>query len=141
MAVRVRVRLTPIAGRPARPAQAVAVANSGYEGGSPGAILPERLAARLGLWPPPAGARVARFESPGGAFEMTAIPGALRCALAESRGVAVLAEAVVSRRETEVVMNDALVEALGIELVAVHRGIYRVGPRGKMRRSPKPRHW
>jgi hypothetical protein len=49
-------------------------------------------------------------------------------------------DAVIAHRETEVVMNDALVEALRIDLVAVHRGLYRVGPRGETRRSAKPQH-
>jgi hypothetical protein len=48
---------------------------------------------------------------------------------------------VLTEHETEVVMNDALVEALQIELVRVHRGVYRVGPRGPLRRSARPRYW
>jgi hypothetical protein len=63
-------------------------------------------------------ARVARFESPAAAVD-----------------------AGIAHRETEVVMNDALVEALRIDPVAVHRGLYRVGPRGETRRSAKPEHW
>lgn len=142
MAVRVPLRIIPTAGERQEAAlQAVAVANSGYESDRPGVLLPVRLATRLGLWPAPAGARMDRFESPGASFEMTTIPDAVRCSLGRARGPAILAEAVVSERETEVVMNDALVEALRLELVAVHRGLYRVGPRGRTRRSLKPQHW
>lgn len=67
MAVRVRVRITR--GRAAGASiETSAVANSGFEAEHPEALLPVAVAARLGLWPPPAGARADRFESPAAPF-------------------------------------------------------------------------
>ncbi|MGH7822257.1 MAG: hypothetical protein ACREQ9_21050 [Candidatus Binatia bacterium] len=142
MAVRVRVRIVSLAGaREKAVVETVAVANSGYESDTPGALLPVRLASKLGLWPAPAGARVDRFVSPIGASELMTIPGAVRFSLAGVRDGAVTSDAVIAERETEVVMNDALVEALELDLVAVRRGLYRVGAKGRLRRSAAPRHW
>jgi hypothetical protein len=118
----------------------VAIANTGFESAAPEVLLPVRAAERLGLWPPPRGARAERFESPGATFSMVAVRKALRVSLAESARE-VVAHAVISERETEVVLNDHLVEALHLELIAPARGLYRVGPKGRLRPSDAPEHW
>lgn len=53
----------------------------------------------------------------------------------------VVANAILAEQEHEVVLNDWLVEGLRIHLVAVGRGLYRVGPRGRLRRSEKAEKW
>lgn len=141
MAVRVRVKMSP-AGRSRRASvETVAVANSGFESASPEVLLPIRGAERLGLWPPPRRARVERFESPAASFPMLLVARAVRVSLASHPRLAVIASAVISERETEVVLNDHLVEALRLELIAPARGLYRIGPRGCLRASDPPETW
>jgi hypothetical protein len=140
MAVRVRVGITRATSSRSRVIETVAVANSGFEARDPEILLPVRAAERLGLWPPPAGAHAERFESPAASFSMITIPGAVRVSLSGSvRGTR--CTVVVSERETEVVLNDQLVDALRIELVAPGRGLYRVGRHGRLRRTEEPEPW
>ena len=141
MAVRLRVRIERTAAGKAPAIDTVAIANSGFEAGRAEVLLPVRVAERLGLWPPPRGARAERFESPAATFSMVTVARAVRVSLARERRSGVACDVVMSERETEVVLNDRLVEALHVELVAVGRGLYRVGPRGRLRRSDAPERW
>lgn len=50
-------------------------------------------------------------------------------------------ESEFHERESEVVLNDSLVEALGIQLLATRRGLYRIGVRGRIRKSENPERW
>lgn len=140
MAVRLRVRIRA-AGRRQAPVDTAAVANSGFESEEPEVVLPRSVAKVLGLWPPPSGARTDRFESPIASATMITIPRALCVSLPGFRSAAVTCNAVVSRHETEVVLNDWAVDALGLQLVAVGRGLYRVGRRGRIQKSAPAEHW
>lgn len=142
MAVRVKVRIVATGGVAKAPRlDTVAIASSGFESDQPGALLPVNAAQKLGLWPAPPGSRTDQFESPGAAFAMTTVPKGIRVWLTGEPVPPVDADAVIAVRETEVVLNDALVEALRLHLEAVHRGVYRVGAKGKLRRSAKRRTW
>jgi len=140
MAVRVRIRIERIAVAHPPSVETVAVANSGFESQKPEVLLPVRVAERLGLWPPPATARTERFESPAAAFGMVSVPRALAISLVGNKRRA-RCDAVISERETEVVLNDLAVDALRLELVAAGRGLYRIGARGRVRPSEKPERW
>ena len=92
------------------------------------------------MWPPPAEGSAERFESPGATFSMITLHGAVEVSLPNERR-RTRCNAILAERETEVVLNDHLVEALRIELVAPGRGRYRIGPRGKLRDSETPERW
>lgn len=140
MAVRVRVRIGRSgAGARAR-VETVAVANSGFEAAEPEALLPVRVAERLGLWPPPPGAQTGEVASPVGTARLVTFPRVLRVQLVGGRR-GVRAHALVAEREDEVVLNDWLVSALRIDLADVGRGLWRIGPRGRMRKSDPPERW
>jgi hypothetical protein len=51
-----------------------------------------------------------------------------------------LCHAVISERETEVILNDRLLGQLKVALLDAGRGLYRVG-RGRTRRSEQPERW
>jgi len=141
LAVRVRVRISRAARSKTPPVETVALANSGFEAKDPEALLPVRVAERLGLWPPPAQARAERFESPAASFSMLAVPRALRVSIVGSSGRGPVCHAVISERETEVVLNDRLLDLLAIALINPGRGIYRIGSRGRLRQSERPEPW
>lgn len=140
MAVRVRIRLKPVGRSKAQAIETVALANSGFESARPEALLPVRIAERLDLWPPPSGARAERFESPAATFSMVTVRNALRVSVAGTRGPGRLCHAVISERETEVILNDRLLGQLRIALIDAGRGLHRVG-RGRIRSSERPEHW
>lgn len=141
MAVRVRIRLKPVRRSKAQAVETVALANSGFESADPEVLLPVGVAERLGLWPPPAGARAERFESPAATFSMLTVRRALRVSVASARGPGPLCHAVISERETEVILNDRLLGQLKVALIDAGRGLYRVGRRGGISRSEQPERW
>jgi hypothetical protein len=71
MAVRVRVQVSQPARPRARAIETVAPANSGFESAAREVLLPVRVAERLGLWPPPRGARMESFDSPAAEYLLT----------------------------------------------------------------------
>jgi hypothetical protein len=138
LAVRVRIRLERLEGRTG--VETTGLANTGFESAEPEALLPVRVAERLGLWPAPRGAQSRPFESPAAAFSMITVPRSLRVRLLGSRR-GIVCGTVIAERETEVVLNDHLIEALGLDLVAPASGLFRVGRGGRIRRSVPPEHW
>lgn len=140
MAVRVRIRVERTS-RPKTAIETVALANSGFESPVPEILLPVRAAARLGLWPPGRKARAERYDSPATDFSLITLPRSVRVRLAGPTCKAILSNVAISERQTEAILNDRLVDALKLQLIQAGRGIYRVGPRGKLRRSEAPEYW
>src|SRR5438309_10392134 len=85
VAVRLRVRIERAAAGKAPAVDTVAVANSGFEAGAQKSFFPSALPERLGLWPPPRGARAERFDSPAATFSMVTVARAVRVGLAGAR--------------------------------------------------------
>ena len=141
MAVRVRVRINRAARSKNPPLETVALANSGFEAEAPEVLLPVRAAEKLGLWPPPASARAERFESPAASFSMVTVRRALRVAIAGTNRQGPVCHAVISERESEVVLNDRLLGLLAVALIDPGRGLYRIGRRGRLERTERPEHW
>jgi len=64
VAVRVKLKIKSL--KTHREIVTSALVNSGYEADTPQLLLPRRLAAELGLWPPPDDAQLVEFETAGG---------------------------------------------------------------------------
>jgi hypothetical protein len=135
MGVRVRVRLRS----EGREELSSALVNTGYEGVRPEVHVPLALARRLGY--SLEGARSERYAVVGG--EVTAFRlGQVRVSLdVEPPRGEVLAEAVCALGEYEVIINDALAEELGIEVLAPRRGLWRVRGDERIRESSEPMFW
>jgi hypothetical protein len=134
MGVRVRVRVRHGNREVATPA----LVNTGFEGPEPEIHLPLPLARRLGL--SLEGARSERYAVVGG--EATALRlGRVLVILDVEAAMASEAEAVCVPGEYEVIVNDALAEALGIEIVAPRRGPWRVRGEAGLRESAAPALW
>lgn len=72
---------------------------------------------------------------------MVTVRRALRISIAGTNRQGPLCHAVISERETEVVLNDRLLGVLEVALIDPGRGIYRIGRGGRLRRSERPDHW
>lgn len=107
--------------------------NTGYEALTPRILLPERLGIEVG------GREVEAKTSLGTgrlyAPELKVI--------VEVEGRKAEAEVRVSRAENEAIMNDALIEALGLEIIKPKEGVYRFTgePVETRRESSKPEYW
>ncbi len=142
MAVRVRLKLkSRISGEVV---ETVALVNTGFETESPQLLTPLALAGRLGLHPPPT-ATVAELGTAGDPARMFIVRGALEVwVVTGDRSVDPrVADALISGVEEEVLINDKLVEELGIVVVAAGSGKWRFidDPVDKVRITEKPQYW
>lgn len=128
MGVRVRLRVRALKGREGAEADVVALCNTGYETEDPEVTLPTAIAAELGLWPLPQEAEVCIGEAYGGTLvEAHRVKGAIEVAvLVEDRlPVFTRCHAVIHEREREVLLSDATISALRIEIIDPKQGLWR----------------
>jgi len=144
MAVRVKLRIR--ARSSGRDVETVALVNSGFETTTPQLLIPRRLAEALGIWPEMAPeARIVTYGTAGGLVRNYFLPGALEVSLVEEdiRTETVVADAVISDIEEEVLISDKLTGRLGIILEDVAEGIYalKADPSRRPRHSYPPERW
>jgi hypothetical protein len=143
MAVRVRLKLkSRISGEVV---ETVALVNTGFETESPQLLIPLALARRLSLHPPPPTATIAELGTAGGPVRMFIVRDALEVwVVAGDRSVGPrVADALISGVEEEVLINDKLMEELGIVVVAAGSGKWRFidDPVDRIRVTEKPQYW
>ena len=140
MAVRVRLRIKSL--RSGREALTSALVNSGFEAESPQLLVPRRLAAELGLWPPPDDAYLVEFGTAGGVVRNYLVPGAAEVTVeAGDRSVGpVKCDVVISGVEEEVLISDRLGGELGIVILDL-RGKWRFSDEDRVRETETPQHW
>ncbi|MBI4618102.1 MAG: hypothetical protein HY720_31150 [Planctomycetes bacterium] len=127
MPIRVPLSLRSLAGpqKDARELETAALVNTGFEAERLECSLPVRAAEALGLWPElPAGALRMEVDTYGGKAIVHAIPDALvvKIGVASSLVREVTAWAVITQTDNEVVLSDALAEALGIVALKMKSG-------------------
>jgi len=140
VAVRVKLRIKSL--RTGRQVTTSALVNSGYEAETPQLLIPRRLAAELGLWPPPEDAQLLEYGTAGGPTRVYLIPQSVEVSVdAGDRVVGpVKCDAVVSTIEYEVLISDALGSLLGIVLLDL-RGKWKFSDENTVRPSEPPQHW
>ena len=117
-----------------------ALVNSGYEAPEPEIHIPLALARRLGF-------QVDRLHSVTyrvvGGEVTTLILGDVEVRVVTSDKVTdwVRAKAVLVVGEYEVLLSDALIEALGIEIIKPKSGLWRFHGEAIVRESVRPRYW
>ncbi len=136
MGVRVRVRIESRGGS----LETAALVNTGFEAPTPQILLPVKAAERLGLWPPPEGATLEVYDTAGGPTRVYRVENAVRVEVV-GRGQKVLADAVVSQAEVEVLISDRLAEELMIAIERPGEGVWRFRDERIERRSEKPEIW
>lgn len=119
MAVRVRVDIA----FGARRVTTSAVANSGYESGRPEVVVPASLARRkFGV----VKGRKRTFITPAGEVQFVELGEGKVRAIAEDReSQESLCTIIVSPHEQEILLNDKLIDELGLVLVHAGKGIWR----------------
>jgi len=143
VAVRVRLRVKSRVNN--TEALVAALVNSGFETEKPQLLVPRGLASRLGLWPPPPEALLVELDTAGGPVREYLIPDSLEVSIVtpdRSRGP-VVCDAIVSHVEGEVIINDKLGEELGIVILGLGSGRWRLvdDPPSVVRSSEKPQYF
>ena len=123
----------------------VALVNSGFEAETPQLLLPVGAARELGLWPLERGARRATYDTAGGPVGVWVHPRALsvRVIAEDVEAPEVVADAVISPLEREVLISDRLMSALQIAIEDGGEGLWRFRFEGldRLRRSESPQFW
>ena len=120
-----------------------ALVNSGYEVEEPEILLHRRLAEFMGISLKPPRARVMVYETPFGFYHLIFSPKAVSVHLMDVCKSVGEVNVAVSEGEREVLISDALAEALGIQLVSIARGLWRHrdDPPDVIRESVKAEYW
>ncbi|MGC8932894.1 MAG: hypothetical protein ACP5KE_05710 [Candidatus Methanodesulfokora sp.] len=135
MPVRVKVELKST--KSGRLVESIALLNTGFTSDELDVHIPKDLAEKLDLWPPPAGSSLEVLETAGGEVMGCWIKEALRLRVVESDRSSkdLLCNALVSPLEREVLLSDAVIEELEIEILSPRTGLWRFKGEEKTRRS------
>ena len=137
MPVSVRLRLRSL--RSEGEADVIAIINTGFTSDDPDIMLPQDVASRLGLWPPPAGAYFVSAGTAGGDVVVYVVPRAVEVSVVEEDRIVgpVTCNAIVNPLMDEVLVSDYLTEALRIQPVFPRSGFWRFSddPPGRLRQS------
>ncbi|HWQ16212.1 MAG TPA: hypothetical protein VNL13_00050 [Sulfolobales archaeon] len=142
LGIRVRIRIE-LRGKTIN---TVALANSGFETDSPQLLVPRRLLIASNTDPKTLGRHnEVEHDTAGGSVVMHVYPYACKVKVIEDDRVSqdVVSDLVISPIEREVVMSDALIEALGLVLLSPRRGLWRFidDPPDIVRNSYNPEYW
>jgi len=122
--------------------ETVALVNTGFETPNPQILLPVKAAEKLGLWPDlPRDTLVEIYDTAGGPTRVYRVRSAVTVEVAERGGRGVVADAVISHMEVEVLISDRLAEELMIAIEKPSEGIWRFRDEKVERRSERPEIW
>jgi hypothetical protein len=122
--------------------ETAALVNTGFETPNPQILLPVKAAERLVLWPDlPSCTQVEIYDTAGGPTRVYRVRNAVVVEVVGREGSGVVADAVVSHTEVEVLISDRLAEELMIAIERPGEGIWRFRDEKVERRSERPEIW
>lgn len=140
MAVRVRVKIRNSS--TGTTISTSAIANSGYEAGSPEISVPSGLAERLGLSMDDAS--VETYGTVAGTVSTPFIQKGVEVSL-DVKGVeeekSIITDVAISQFDDEVLLSDALISAMKVELLDPKSGIWKLAGQEKERESADRETW
>jgi len=133
--VRVRVKLESL--RSNNSLVVSALLNTGFTSDELDIHLPRDVAEKLNLWPPPNDASLEVLDTAGGEVLSYLIPRAVKLTVVEEDRVSksIVCNALISLHEREVLLSDAVIEELEIEILSPKTGLWRFKGEDKVRRS------
>jgi hypothetical protein len=133
--VNVRVRLE--SRRNGKSLEAPALLNTGFTSDSLDIHLPIPAAEALGLWPPPPNAVLETLDTAGGETLSYYIPDAVRLTVLEEdrNSKTIMYNVLVSPLEREILLSDAVIEELEIEILSPKTGLWKFKGDDKVRRG------
>ncbi|HEW94014.1 MAG TPA: hypothetical protein ENF47_04865 [Thermoprotei archaeon] len=133
MPVRLRVRLEAND----KKIDNVALLNTGFTTDTLDIHIPYLTAKDLGLWPPPSNAVLEALDTAGGEVLSYFIPNSVRLTVIEPdrSSKTIICNAIVSMHEREILLSDAVIEELEIEILSPKTGLWRFRGESKIRRG------
>lgn len=135
MPVRVKVKIESM--RNNKELVTVALLNTGFTSNELDILIPKNIAKELNLWPPPDDAILEVLDTAGGEVLSYLIPNSVKLTVLENDRVSktIICNTIVSLHEKEVLLSDAVIEELEIEILSPWRGFWRFRGEGKIRES------
>jgi hypothetical protein len=119
----------------------VALVNTGFETPNPQILLPVKAAERLGLWPQlPSETLVEVYDTAGGPVRVYRVKNAVTVEIPE-KNISVVADAIISHIEVEVLLSDKLTDKLMIVPEIPGEGLWRFRDENTLRKSERPELW
>jgi len=119
-----------------------ALVNTGFETPNPQILIPVKIAEKLGLWPDlPKEAVQEIYDTAGGPTRVYRVRDALRVKVVGREDIEVLADAVISPIEVEVLISDKLTDELMIVIERPGEGLWRFRDESIERKSERPEIW
>ena len=135
MPVRVKVRLRSL--RNDNSVLVPALLNTGFTSNELDIHVPKDIASELGLWPPPKNSSLEVLNTAGGEVLSYFIPNAVELTVIENdrNSKTITCNVIISLHEPEVLLSDAVIEELEIEILSPRTGLWRFKGEDKVRRS------
>ncbi|PCN50152.1 hypothetical protein B6U99_06000 [Candidatus Geothermarchaeota archaeon ex4572_27] len=120
--------------------ETIAPLNTGFTTDTLDIYVPHLIAEDLGLWPPP-NAVLEALDTAGGEILSYFIPNSVKLTVVEPDRASktVLCNAIVSTHEREVLLSDAVIEELEIEILSPKTGLWRFKGEAKVRKGVQHR--
>jgi hypothetical protein len=133
--IKVKVELTSL--RSGKTTYAPTLLKTGFTSDELDIHIPRDLAEKLGLWPPPEDASLEVLDTAGGEALSYFIPEAVKLTVVEEDRASrtIVCNVIVSLREKEALLSDAVIEELEIEILSPKTGLWRFKGEDKVRRS------
>jgi hypothetical protein len=121
---------------------AAALLNGGFEAESPHVLLPRRAYTHL-FSREPEGAHADEVQTAGGTSSVIALPDSIEAWVdgGDRSSPVIAVHVIVSDAETEVLVSDTAIDALGIEITSHGRGLWRFAGEHVTRPSVPPQLW
>jgi hypothetical protein len=122
----------------------VGLVNTGFESPTPQILLPRYAAERLGFLPSfPSKTQTKVYETAGGIARFLFLEDVvkLKVVTGDKQTDFVSCSVIISDQDREILLNDAVVEQLGIEILKVRSGIWRFFGEACLRDSSEPHYW
>jgi len=133
--IRVKVRLRSL--RSNRSVLVPALLNTGFTSDELDIHIPKNIASELGLWPPPENSSLEVLNTAGGEVLSYFIPDAVELTVIEEdkNSKTITCNVIISLHEQEVLLSDAVIEELEIEILSPRTGLWRFKGEDKIRKS------
>lgn len=115
----------------------IALLNTGFTTDTLDIHIPYKVAKVLGLWPPPSDAILETLDTAGGEVLSYLIPNSVKLTVIESdrASKSILCNAIISMHEKEILLSDAVIEELEIEILSPKTGLWRFKSESIIRRG------
>ncbi len=135
MPVKVKVKLDSL--KSSKSITAPALLNTGFTSNELDIHLPKNIAEKLELWPPPKNSTLEILDTAGGETLSYYIPNAVKLTVIEKDKTSktITCNTTITLHEPEILLSDAVIEELEIEILSPKTGLWKFKGENKIRKT------